>query len=194
VSTPGDDKPDFSQFDLPEEGLGPLEPAEGLGPLEPVGDEMFSEPESSAEEPPFGLPGEQPIPGDLPPDSGLMPDFGAAGGLAGVGEGAPGFLGEAPLGAVDEEPKGKKKKKKAKTPKAKKEGDSEGESFLKRLQKTSPYVMILALSVVALALAILFLALELADYDFDLKAQEAKQRAALDPARYSAPAKITATA
>lgn len=186
MSTPGDDKPDFNPFDMPEGGLGPLEEsAEGLtaSGFEPEG---LAPVEASGEEAAAPGPTEEP---DL---SEALP-----GGAAGLAEAASETVTPAPeaptealQGLIEKKKAGKPPKRK----KQKKEGQPAGESLVVRLQKTNPYVVILGLSLLALIVAVVYLIMELADYNFDLKAQEAKQRAAMAPAVQSAPARTTAAA
>lgn len=220
MSTPGGEQPDFnpefSEFDLSADDMMPAEdstlsdfPADDLEPPsappdEPQPTEVFN-PESletSADdlEPPSAPPDEL-MPTEIfgaespetPADTGGEPAaFSDDAGLLAAGLAAT-VAGEAAQPAIEAPKKGKK----AKAPKQKKEKkqkESTGEGLFARLQKTSPYIVLLGLSLLALLIAVLCLVIELSRYNFDLKAEEARQRSAMAPAAHSAPAMIKAAA
>jgi len=184
VATPGGDKPDlpdFSDFDLPTDGLSPLE-ADALSDL-PDG-ETGPSPEPLGETAPLDLSA------DLPAEESPR--------VIGTSEPAV----ESPALVVDQggeagaeaEEGSKKKKKPAKRKKEKKATAGDGAGVLQRIGKASPYTVMLGLSLIALVIAVICLVMELARFNYDFKAQEIKQRAALTTPVHSAPVKMTAAA
>ncbi len=131
-----------------------------------------------------------------------LPDAPAADPLAGLGDMPSGLAGvppgdqpgPAPAGALEDLESvnlatGAKKKGKARRKAA--AGPSEG--LLVRLQRTSPYTVLLGLSLLALLIGALFFILELAAYNLDWSATEGKQKAAAAPVQVVLP-NTTATA
>lgn len=185
MSTPGGDKPDlpdFSDFDLPTDGLPPVDdaslpdlPSDDLMPAPEPLDEVELPDLSIEETPTSSKTSTEGAEADTPVES--VPAF------------AVGQEDEAPA-AED----GKTKKKAPKRKKEKKEPAGDGQGVFQRLGKTSPYTVMLGLSVIALVIAVVCLVMELAQFNYDVKAQEAKQRAALTAPLHSAPARMTAAA
>lgn len=177
MSSPGGetpDLPDFSDFELPTDGLLPAEEAaatdasgEALSPaLEPLAmDEVAAQ---------DAAPSMPELPGEAAP-------------LA-LAAGAPAL---AALGTEGETvPAEQAKEKPAKRKKAPKSGDG----LLKKLSKWDPYVVILGLSFIALLIAVLCLVMELSQFHYDVKAKEAKKQAAVTAPYQLAPARTTAAA
>jgi hypothetical protein len=187
VSTPGGDKPDlpdFSDFDLPTDGLDPQEDS-SLPDL--PGDDLIAMPEPLEEAKPAELSFD-----DVSPSDEAAPAEEAEALAFPADDASASAMSAEAKPAEEESPKKKKKAAKPKKEKKAKAGNKEG--IFQRLAKASPYTVLLGLSVVALVIAVVCLIVELARFNYDVKAQEAKQRAAVTAPSHSAAARTTTAA
>lgn len=196
MSTPGGDKPDlpdFGDFDLPTDGLPPLED-DASSDLPDA--EMIPIPEPLEEITPADLSADSPV-DESAEESPMLVDTSETEAESSTEAESPTFAvdqgGEA-VAEAEEGSKKKKKKKPAKRKKEKKAAAEDGQGVLQKIGKASPYTVMLGLSIIALVIAVVCLVMELAQFNYDFKAQEIKQRAALTAPLHSVPVRITAAA